>query len=292
MKKLLVLLGLVASSLFAQNNAPVTANRIVRGNGVPASGFCATAPDVGKVYIRMDAASVQASFYSCDNTGVGTYAWELGGGGSGSITQAYQTIQDETSSLAQRSTLNFAGGGVTCADANPVTTCTIPGTTAGFYSQSFSSATSVVLAHNLNTTTVIVQCFDNSTPKVWIGWNTAALTDANNVTVTFTNAQSGVCYVNSASGGSSNVSKITGTATINFSTSIVDGGCFVGGTTITATGANVGDPVMVGPSTNLASKVESFGKVTASDTVTVEVCNYSGVAVTPGSATWTATLIH
>jgi len=240
----------------------------------------------------MDAAAVQASFYSCDNTGVGTFAWELGGGGSGAITQAYQTIQDETSPLTQRSTLNFAGAGVTCADANPVTTCTVPGTPAGFYSQSFSSQTSVALTHNLNTTVVIVQCYDNSTPPVWIDWNTLALTDANDVTVTFTNAQSGICYVNSQSGGSSNVTKITGTATINFSSAIPDGGCAVGGTTITASGANVGDPVGVGPSTNLASKVESYGKVTASNTVTVEVCNFSGLAVTPGSATWTATIIH
>ena len=45
------------------------------------------------------------------------------GGGS----SYYQTVQDEGSSVTQRATLNFAGSGVTCADATTKTTCTISG---------------------------------------------------------------------------------------------------------------------------------------------------------------------
>jgi hypothetical protein len=151
----------------------------------------------------------------------------------------------------------------------------------------------VTLAHNLGTTVVIIQCYNNGTPPVNIEWDTLTLTDTNNATVTFTNAQSGICYVNSQTGGlTAGVAKLSGTATINFSSAIPDGSCAVGGTTITITGANVGDPVIVAPDTNLASKVEAFGKLTASNVATVEVCNYSGGAVTPGSATYTAQVFH
>ena len=44
-------------------------------------------------------------------------------GGSG----GYATIDDEDTPLTQRTTLNFEGAGVTCADDTDQTTCTIPG---------------------------------------------------------------------------------------------------------------------------------------------------------------------
>ncbi|HXG32189.1 MAG TPA: hypothetical protein VNJ11_02405 [Bryobacteraceae bacterium] len=63
-----------------------------------------------------------------------------GGGGGG---PAYATVQDEGTSLAQRSTLNFTGGGVTCSDdsGNSRTTCSIPNTAGGDLSGTLSSAT-------------------------------------------------------------------------------------------------------------------------------------------------------
>jgi hypothetical protein len=45
----------------------------------------------------------------------------IGGGGG------YTTIQDEGTSLPQRSTLNFTGAGVTCSDDGTKTNCNIPG---------------------------------------------------------------------------------------------------------------------------------------------------------------------
>lgn len=83
--KFIFLVVFGVSTLFAQNNSPVVANRVVRGTGTPSSTLCTTSADVGKVYIRTDAGAVQSSFYSCDNTGVGTFAWELGGGGSSAV---------------------------------------------------------------------------------------------------------------------------------------------------------------------------------------------------------------
>lgn len=47
-------------------------------------------------------------------------------------TTGYATIQDEGSGLTQRTTLNFAGDGVSCADATTKTTCTIAGGSSSF----------------------------------------------------------------------------------------------------------------------------------------------------------------
>lgn len=213
---------------------------------------------------------------------------------SGIVQSAYNLIQDEGSNLQRRSTVDFTGTGITCTDGSGKTNCAIPGIPSGFYTQSFTNQTSVTLAHSLNTTVVIIQCYNNGSPPVFIEWDTLTLTDANNATVTFAQSQSGICYVNSQSGGTSSVTKIQGSASIAFSSSIPDGSCAVGGTTITVTGANVGDPVPVGPSTNLASGVEAYGKVTSSNTVTVEVCNQAGngLPVTPGTATYVAQVFH
>ncbi len=211
---------------------------------------------------------------------------------SGIVQTAYNRIQNQGSNLAQRATVNFTGTGVTCSDAAPITSCSIPGIPSGFYSQTFTAQTSVTLTHNLNTTVIIVQCFDNSTPRVWIGWDSLTLTDANNATVTFAQSQSGICYVNSQSGGTSSVTKIAGSASIAFSSSISDGSCAVGPSTITVTGANTGDEVVVGALVPLASGVESYGKTTGSNIVTVEVCNFSGGAVTPGTTTYSAEIFH
>lgn len=114
---------------------------------------------------------------------------------SGIIQSAYNLIQDEGSNLTRRTTLNFAGAGVSCADGAGKTTCTVSGASGAAYSQSFTSQTSVVLTHSLGSSNIIVQCFDASTPPVNIEWNTLTVTDTNNATVTFLNAQSGYCVV-------------------------------------------------------------------------------------------------
>lgn len=43
------------------------------------------------------------------------------------VTQAYTTVEDEGSGLTQRSTVNFTGAGVSCADTGGKTVCTISG---------------------------------------------------------------------------------------------------------------------------------------------------------------------
>jgi hypothetical protein len=63
------------------------------------------------------------------------------------------------------------------------------------YNQSFSGVTSVVLTDNLNTTTKTTQCYDSASPPNLIEPQNIAITDANDVTVTFTSSQTGSCIV-------------------------------------------------------------------------------------------------
>ncbi len=63
------------------------------------------------------------------------------------------------------------------------------------YRQTFTSQTSVVLAHNLNSSSVEVQCYNAGSPPQRVEPNTLQLTDANDATVTFTVGQSGSCVV-------------------------------------------------------------------------------------------------
>ncbi|MCS6953862.1 MAG: hypothetical protein RMK57_12725 [Bryobacterales bacterium] len=62
------------------------------------------------------------------------------GGGSGS---GYTTVQDEGTGLAQRATLNFVGGGVSCADdaTGGRTTCSVPNDAGGDLSGTLVNAT-------------------------------------------------------------------------------------------------------------------------------------------------------
>ena len=63
------------------------------------------------------------------------------------------------------------------------------------YTQSFSSVTSVVLTDNLNTVVKTTQCYDSASPPNLIEPQNIAITDANDVTVTFSSSQSGSCIV-------------------------------------------------------------------------------------------------
>jgi hypothetical protein len=116
---------------------------------------------------------------------------------SGITQSAYNLIENAGSALTRRTTLNFAGTGVSCADnsGSNRTDCTITAGVPSVYQQTFTSQTSVTLAHMLGTTAVLVQCFTNDSPPLEIGWDTLTLTDSNDATVTFQNSQSGFCNV-------------------------------------------------------------------------------------------------
>lgn len=123
--------------------------------------------------------------------------------GSGITVSAYTLIQNAGSNLVKRTTLNFLGTGVSCADdaGNTRTNCTINGTGTANFAQAFSSVTSVVVTHNLNTLAVEVQVYDAGSPPNLIIPQNVALTSANVVTVTFSGTQSGTVVVNGAAAG-------------------------------------------------------------------------------------------
>jgi len=84
-------------------------------------GTCTAEQDV---LVRSDPVSAGQVAYICNASGDG---WDLIGDGGGA--SGYQTIQDETTPLTQRTAVNFTGTGVTCVDnaGNTRTDCTIPG---------------------------------------------------------------------------------------------------------------------------------------------------------------------
>jgi hypothetical protein len=86
-------------------------------------------------------------------------------------------------------------------------------------------------------------------------------------------------------------SRLTGSASITPS-ALTDGACSLLGTTLTITGAVVGDPVSVGANPSLATGVEPRAKVTSANTVSIELCNFTGASVTPSAATFAATVVH
>jgi hypothetical protein len=85
---------------------------------------------------------------------------------------------------------NLASTGTSCGG----------GSAQGNYSQSFTSQTSVTLAHNLGTTNVISQCYDSSGREV--EYDAMSVLDNNTAMVTFTVPQTGRCVVNGTGGGS------------------------------------------------------------------------------------------
>jgi len=156
------------------------------------------------------------------------------------------------------------------------------------FQQAFTSATTVTLAHNLNSTSLVFACFDTSTPPLWILPKSAALTNANSLTVNFASAQSGSCAVN-ATGGSAEPAFLMGSASLSFGP-ITQAACAQ--LTFTLAGANPGDSIAPGWPATLAAGLTGTMIASAANTVAVELCNLSGATVTPAVQTFKATVIH
>ena len=159
------------------------------------------------------------------------------------------------------------------------------GAGAANYRQTFTSSTSVSMTHNLNSFGVVVACYDNATPAAWILPKSATLTDANTVTVTFATAQSGACVLNSTGGGPS---YLAGSSSLGFA-AIAQAACSQ--LTFTLTGASAGDPIAPGWPATLESGLVGNMFVSATNTVTVRLCNLSGGSVTPANQLFKATIL-
>ena len=63
-----------------QNFGSAASFRMKAGTGVPPTVDCDSSPEVGRVYVRTDAAGPSGSLYVCSNIGAGVYGWELAQG--------------------------------------------------------------------------------------------------------------------------------------------------------------------------------------------------------------------
>ena len=196
-----------------------------------------------------------------------------------------------------------------CTAVNTWTQVQGTGAGAANFRQAFTNVTSVTLAHNLNTFGVVFGCFDNSATPWWILPKSAALTDANTLTITFASAQSGSCVVNATGGGSAytagtgisiagatlSVDKtavptyLTASSSLSFG-SIAQAACAQ--LTFTLTGASPGDAIAPGWPATLEAGLVGNMVVSASNTVAVRLCNLSGATLTPAAQSFRATLVR
>lgn len=123
--KHIALLLFFALSVQAQVFGPAT--RVRRGAGAPSSGECASAGDVGKVWVRQDWAAANYPIYACANNGVGTYAWLTasgGGGGTGDVgggsglTTADRVVKVSSSSTVTQAGWAMGSAGLICSSGD------------------------------------------------------------------------------------------------------------------------------------------------------------------------------
>jgi hypothetical protein len=84
---------------------------------------------------------------------------------------------------------------------------------------------------------------------------------------------------------------LTNAATLNFSAAIASGAC-APDQTMTVSGADTGDAVAPAWPSGLSSGLLGMMFVSSSNTITVRLCNFSGSTVTPGSASYRATIVR
>jgi hypothetical protein len=267
-------------------------------------------------YSTISGLSGYPSFTSAATTSIGT---------SGATLPLLSTANTWTLAQTFSTAPVFSNGAGTLECLHRSTTGIVTGTGSdcgsggggGAYSQSFTTQTSVTVAHNLGTTAVVTQCFDNSSPPVNIEWNKLTITDTNNVTVTFLVAQSGSCVVTSGSGsgggGGGTIytgtgiagagtlispltvdltavpTRLSNTATLTF-TSIAQSAC--NEQTISLTGATTGDEVILGAPAAVEQGFVWSGYVSSASTVTVRMCKITSGTVTPAALAWRATIVR
>jgi hypothetical protein len=166
-------------------------------------------------------------------------------------------------------------------------------TTVPNYSAAFTAATTVTVpgtVHKLGTANLLVEVYDNRTPAWHVEPDYISIDPVtNDVTVDFQAPQSGRVVINAAGGGGAGGSPITATATLDFA-SIAFSGCSE--LTFALPGAAPGDGVAAGWPSGLEAGLIGMMRVSAANTVAVRLCNFSGAALDPASATFKATIVR
>jgi len=194
-------------------------------------------------------------------------------------------------------------------------------TTAPNYSTTFTAATTVTVpgtVHKLGSANLLVEVYDNRSPAWHVEPDYILIDPAtNDVTVDFETPQSGRVVINAGGGGGGSGNPITAgagivtvqagsqtqvavdpttvptylsaTATLDFA-SIGFSGCSE--LTFALPGAVAGDAVAAGWPSALEAGLIGMMRVSAANTVAVRLCNLSGAALNPTSATFRATLVR
>jgi hypothetical protein len=193
-------------------------------------------------------------------------------------------------------------------------------TTVPNYSKAFSGVTSIVVPgteHKMGTGNLMVQIYDNRTPA-WVVEPDYVLINSTtfDVTAYFANPQSGRIVISAAGGGagSGTISPgagivtvavgaqtqisvdpgtvptyLTAAAALDFP-SIASAGCSE--LTLALPGAAIGDAVAAGWPGGLEAGLIGTMRVNAANSIAVRVCNFSGAALNPTSATFRATVVR
>jgi hypothetical protein len=202
--------------------------------------------------VRNDALTPNASLYVCSQTSSGSYSWELVQGSGGSGGGGEWSGTLDFGAIPDMSCGQLSYTATGATTGAVVAQSLPPGIEPGLIAESWVSAA--------DTVTVRVCNFSGASIDPSAGTFKAKQING---------------YLN-------------GQATIDF-TSIPDGSCVSG--TITVTGAATGDHVSAGWPPGLETGLVGVMSVTAADTVTVRLCNFSGDAVDPASATFKAAII-
>lgn len=165
---------LAITPLLAQVQYADVAKRIIRGNGVPASGNCANLSAVGSKYQNYAAAGLE---YTCQQTSAGVFGWVAtgtGGGGttytaglSGGITITGSVIDIDTAYVPGKDSTSVITGPWTFATIGTTTNCSSSGGTcsaasAGSFTIEAAATTRTVATTRVSANSQILVMFDSS----------------------------------------------------------------------------------------------------------------------------------
>lgn len=169
-----------------------------------------------------------------------------------------------------------------CASAN---TWTAQGgvTVTPNYGKQFTSATTLSVSgaeHLLNTSNLVVTCYDASTPARMIEPDSITVDPTTyNVTVVFAQTQSGRCVLNgnSVSGAGARAASMPASGSLNFGT--INNGACSSELSFSAPGTLAGDSVAPGWPASLPTAVMGRMRILSNGIAGVQLCNFSGAAV-------------
>lgn len=141
MIKRIILLLTIGSSLAWGQFSNTTAGRLVRGAGAAPSALCQRLSDVGRVYVRQDAAAATTPLAICSNTGASSYGWVSSGtasGGSGTLTQVDTTTP-------------ITGGPITTTGTIACPTCGVTGSPLSQFAATTSAQLAGVISNETGT---------------------------------------------------------------------------------------------------------------------------------------------